>query len=229
MNARSRTRWALVGATLLLAACGILSPRSPASIRLSSPGAELALGESVVLSAQVLDEDGAVMEGVAVTWSSSQPAVASVAGGLVVGRSPGAAQITASVGEIRQSASIVVYGPFILSITSRVTSAEWDTTTAQYKCEFTLTASADGGRGGASAEWSTGEVEFRLANGAIFPFLLSTTDLLDYFGSSHIFTGETQVANRIAWSNTQFILVYTIRANMPGGTLSSSLVFVDCF
>ena len=119
--------------------------------------------------------------------------------------------------------------PFVISISSVVTSAEWNNETERYECSFTLTASAGGGSAGAYAEWQSGEGQWRYFNGNAEPFSLNNTDLLDIFGNARISTGATQVANRFAWSEAQFDFAFTFRASLPDGTLSSVFVFVDCF
>ncbi len=66
-----------------------------------------ALGQSVRLTAEVVDHDGRVLPGVAVSWSSGDAAVASVdSSGLVRGVAVGEATITATVGSARGTARI---------------------------------------------------------------------------------------------------------------------------
>ena len=117
----------------------------------------------------------------------------------------------------------------VISIASAVTSAEWNSEAERYECRFTLTASADGGGAGASAEWQSSDGQWRYFNGNTEPFSLNRTDLLDIFGSPGISTGATQVANRLAWSVAEFDLAFTFKASLPDGSLSSTFVFVDCF
>ena len=60
-----------------------------------------ALGHSVRLSAQVRDQNGQVMPGVGVAWTSSSPGVATVdATGLVTAVANGATTITATVASV---------------------------------------------------------------------------------------------------------------------------------
>ena len=76
---------------------------SPASSRLA------ALGATVQLRAEVLDQYGQVMSGVAVGWSSSDAAVTAVdASGLVTAAGNGAATITATAGSASGSAAVAV-------------------------------------------------------------------------------------------------------------------------
>ena len=227
---RRRTAFgSLLAVTAFLAACGeSIAPPIPTTLTLSPTSLTLALGESAGLSALVSDQFGGAMFE-PVTWSSSRPSVASVGpSGIVEAVAPGTALITASVAGLQTSAQVTVLAPFVLSISATVTSAGFNTQSNRYECRYLLTASAQGGTVDASAEWRSGEWEFRYVNGTVQTILLDATDLLDYFGSSRISTGATQIANRIAWASLQFDLVYTIRANMSDGTLSSTLVFVNC-
>lgn len=68
-----------------------------------------ALDDTVRLSAQVLDQNGQVMAGAAVTWATSEPAVATVDGsGLVTAAGNGSAIVTATSGAVSGSATVTV-------------------------------------------------------------------------------------------------------------------------
>ena len=80
----------------------------------------MALGETVQLAAEVRDQEGRVMEGVPVAWSSADPTVAAVdSAGLVTAVGTGAAAVTATAGSasgeavvtVMQSAGSVVVSP----------------------------------------------------------------------------------------------------------------------
>jgi YVTN family beta-propeller protein len=91
----------LVGCTFgLLAGCGgqTVEPQPvPARIVLSQDSIKLRVGESVQLTAVVLDSAGSQITGAAVTFTTSDQAVAAVtAGGLVTGEGAGTAAITAT-------------------------------------------------------------------------------------------------------------------------------------
>ncbi|MDE2728366.1 MAG: Ig-like domain-containing protein [Gemmatimonadota bacterium] len=78
----------------------------PASVSLMSAG------ETVQLSAIVYDRNDTVIPGAAVTWSSSDPSVASVStSGLVTAKMNGEVQVTASFGDQSGSARIEVVIP----------------------------------------------------------------------------------------------------------------------
>ena len=127
-----RHRTLIVAAATLSAALWALScgdgatepppdPPRPTMVRVTPATAELtALGATVQLNAQVLDQYGQVMAGAAVTWSSGDASVAAVDGsGLVTAAANGAATITATAGEasgkavvtVMQSAGSVIVSP----------------------------------------------------------------------------------------------------------------------
>ncbi len=67
------------------------------------------LGQTAQLTAQVRDQNGSVMTGASVTWSSSAPAVVSISsGGLATAVSEGAAVVSARAGSASGAASITV-------------------------------------------------------------------------------------------------------------------------
>jgi outer membrane protein assembly factor BamB len=74
------------------------------------PTAELtALGASVQLSAQVLDQNGQAMAGAAVTWSSGSATIATVSGtGLVTAVQNGSVTITGTSGSVSGNAAVTV-------------------------------------------------------------------------------------------------------------------------
>ena len=77
---------------------------APASVTLA------ALGDTARLVAQVRDQSGSLMAGVAVTWSSSAPGTVTVdATGLVTAVAAGSATITAAAGSVSGSAAVAVH------------------------------------------------------------------------------------------------------------------------
>ena len=84
--------------------------QTPASIVIDPNNATLtAFGETVQLSARVLDPDRFAIEGAGVTWQSSDETVATVnAAGLVTAVSNGVAGITAAVGDISAKVDVTV-------------------------------------------------------------------------------------------------------------------------
>ena len=107
------------GTTLVTATSGNVSTfatihvvveREAVSITITPSSATLtSVGETVQLEAVVYDVDGAVIPGALVEWTSSGPAVATVdANGLVTAVSNGTVQITATSGEVKAGATIIV-------------------------------------------------------------------------------------------------------------------------
>ena len=116
-------------AVLLLAACGGDSTTAPSAgsggstttpvattIELSESALTFAaLAATTQLTATVKDQNGATMSGASVTWSSSNPAVATVLGnGLVTAISVGSAHVLAQSGSVSAMASVTV-APFYLA------------------------------------------------------------------------------------------------------------------
>ena len=97
---------------LLTIACsgdGATPPPSPASITLSPATLLLRIGEQRSFAAAVLDASARPLPGRPVTWSSSDPAVATVeTSGAVTGIAPGQATITARSGAVAGAAIVDV-------------------------------------------------------------------------------------------------------------------------
>ncbi len=85
-------------------------PPRPTTVTVSPATSQLtALGATVQLTASVLDQNGQAIAGATVTWASSDPAVATVAGaGLVTAVGNGSATITASAGTASGTAVVTV-------------------------------------------------------------------------------------------------------------------------
>lgn len=87
------------------------SPAPVATVSVSPPNATLDIGGTVQLKAVATDASGNVLTGRSVTWSSANPAVATVASGLVTAVSAGTARITAESEGKSGSAEITVSAP----------------------------------------------------------------------------------------------------------------------
>lgn len=94
----------------LILACDSTDPPVATTINVSpSTGAFVALGETLQLSASVLDQNGEPLADATVTWTSSDPAVATVnASGLVTAAGNGNARVTASSGGASGNAAVTV-------------------------------------------------------------------------------------------------------------------------
>ncbi|MHA7630775.1 Ig-like domain-containing protein [Corallococcus sp. M7] len=79
-----------------------------AALTLSPNGATLLVGESLTLAAQAVDDSGHVLRNVQVTWSSQLPSYATVNDGRVTGVAPGGSVITAKVGSVSTTLTVVV-------------------------------------------------------------------------------------------------------------------------
>lgn len=126
-------------------------------VRVTPATAELtALGATTQLAAEVRDQNGQVMGGASVTWSSGTPEVAVVdASGLVTAASEGTATITATAGSVSGTATVTV--------AQRVITVEVfpGTDTLAAGDTLRLTASAADANGNAVAgavfEWATSD------------------------------------------------------------------------
>ena len=100
-------------------------PPRPATVTVTPSTAQIAaLGATVQLSTEVLDQNGRVMVGAAVAWSSSATAVATVGGsGLVTAAANGTATITAAAGAVSESATVSV-DQMVSSVTVSPATAE---------------------------------------------------------------------------------------------------------
>lgn len=101
-----------IAAVMLSLACSdSTGPEVPkiGAVRITVTPAMMAIGDSVQLAATVLDEGGVAMPGQSVTWSSSNPSVASVrASGIVSAHAGGAAFVRVASGGKADSVGILV-------------------------------------------------------------------------------------------------------------------------
>lgn len=117
--------------------------------------------------------------------------------------------------------------PFAVVFSDSIRSVE--TTTEEVRCRFTLRAQATGGVTGDFARWTSGTGQWiDVATAQRRDFELTAADLLDYFGADRIRAGERLEATRIGSWDRPFNLLYTIRTEMPDGSLRSSDIWVYC-
>jgi hypothetical protein len=94
---------------VVLVCAGWAWAQGPAvGIYLSSPEPRLVAGEQVQLAATSRDSTGRIRSGDSFTWTSSDPAVASVSSGVVTALRPGFADITAAIGNVRSNLRLQV-------------------------------------------------------------------------------------------------------------------------
>ena len=155
---------ATLSATLWAYACGdgatepptpTPDPPRPTTVTVTPATTQLtALGATVQLSAEVRDQNGQVMAGPAVTWSSSATAVATVSGsGLVTAAGNGTATITATAGAVSGSAAVTV-AQMVSSVTVSPTA---DTLVEGDTLHLSAAAVDAGGHAvtGAEFEWAS--------------------------------------------------------------------------
>ena len=132
-------------------------PPRATTVTVTPAAAELtALGETVRFTAQVLDQNGNVMAGAAVTWSSSDASVAAVdASGLATAAGSGTATITATSG----SASGTAAGTVAQAPGSVVVTPAADTVTRGDTLRLSAEAFDDNGHVIANAdfEWTSSD------------------------------------------------------------------------
>ena len=98
-----------------------------ATVTVTSPAASLVVGATLPLSVTARDRNGTVLLGRSVAWSSSEPAVATVAAsGVLTAVAAGTATITATI-EGKSGAAVVT----VVSIPSRIVSGQLYAPTAQ--------------------------------------------------------------------------------------------------
>jgi hypothetical protein len=104
---------AMIIALGLTSACDATGPgEQPASVQLSAPTPEVAVGTTVQITAVVLNSTGALIAGQQVQWTSLDPTIASVSpGGLVTALAAGTARIRGTVGSASGTLSLIVLPP----------------------------------------------------------------------------------------------------------------------
>lgn len=121
--------------------------------------------------------------------------------------------------------------PFSLALAGSVRQVGWNEQTQprRYECRYTLTARALGGRASDVATWLESEWQFRYEDGTSWTYGMDLVEVLDYWGSNTIRSGETQEANRVAWGYKRFNLAYTFRFQEPDGRVRSEFLHVNCY
>lgn len=87
---------------------GVTVEQRATTVNLSSPQDSLIVGDSIRMTAEALDAAGSTVAGAVFVWESSDTAIATVNDdGWVLARAPGAVQITATLGEMAASTSLI--------------------------------------------------------------------------------------------------------------------------
>lgn len=166
MRLRKRARTCAVGilASLALTACGGADgPSTPpdpgvnvSQVRVSGP-ASLDEGQTVTLQATAMTAAGTVVAAATFTWTSSDPTIATVAGGRVVGVKAGNATIAATSGSASGSIAIVVKPVPVGSIT--IVPATPTLTVGQSVQLSAVTKDSSGGTlAGRTVSWTSSNV-----------------------------------------------------------------------
>ena len=112
---RALQRVRIVAVLVLIAACGggeTTAPKVVATVELSSLTLNLAPGQSMPLTATAREAAGTVIAGRAVSWTSTDPTIATVsAGGVVSAIADGVASVVAAIDGRTGSATITVRTP----------------------------------------------------------------------------------------------------------------------
>jgi serine/threonine-protein kinase len=101
-----------------------VTPAAVAEVRLTPAGDSLSVGQAVQLTAAARDAHGGTLSDRKVAWESSDTSVATVSAGLVTGRRPGTARITAAVEDHTATAQIKVLPPPVDPAVERVRAVQ---------------------------------------------------------------------------------------------------------
>jgi hypothetical protein len=225
-----RVRAVFVGLLVASGCSESIPPLIPTTIVVSPIEASLGIGETVQLTAVISDQNGATMP-LQATWGTSDPTVASVsvASGLVRGVAAGVAKVSAHYEGLAASISTTVLAPFEIAISGNTSSYYLDDSSQRWRCHFGVTTTATGGRTSDFASWTSGEIQYRYAAGSSSTVALTATDLLDWFGSDRLVSGETKTAYRVgSFSSALSRMDITLRATLPDRSLRSRFVSISC-
>ncbi len=107
----ANTVWATAGEVTGRASVTVVAA-TPASVAVQPAAATLSVGATVQLAATVKDGSGAPLSGLAVTWASARPAIATVsAAGVVTAVAAGIDTVTATAGGVSGRAVVTVTAP----------------------------------------------------------------------------------------------------------------------
>jgi uncharacterized protein YjdB len=185
----------------------------PVSAVIVSPGqASVTAGQTLQLSAQVTDDQGNVLTGRPVTFTSGSPAVATVsASGLVTGVAPGTSTITATSGDKNGTATITVTPVPVATV---VISPDQPNVTVGQSVQLSATAKAANGQEltGRNVAWTSGapSVASVSSTGSVIGLAAGTAVI---FASIDGVTGTTLVTVRQ-------VSVATVTVTPPSATVA---------
>ncbi|MGQ0643797.1 MAG: Ig-like domain-containing protein [Gemmatimonadaceae bacterium] len=117
---------------------------TPTSLAIIPGSATISLGASTGLTAEVKDQGGNVISGQPVSWSSANPAVATVSSsGVVTGVTAGSAVISATSGSLSDQATITVIGASIASVSVSPSSVQLSASGTRQLSAIALDASGN--------------------------------------------------------------------------------------
>ena len=174
----------LVGQTLFAAltlSCGgeSTAPVTAASVTLSASSVALPVGSTHSLTAITKDAGGTVLTNHPITWSSSNSAVATVAGGIITGVSVGSATITATADGVSASVELQVLTP-VFAISVSPASPSIGTGSTQQLSAATLGATGET-LSGRTIAWSSSNPAIATVNattGLVTGVAVGTTSIL---------------------------------------------------
>lgn len=115
--ARKSLFFGLLMMAAVMACDDAVAPRVPSFVVVDPPVAILEVGDTVRLTAKVVDQDGDPMGSESITWQSSDEGVAEVdADGIVTAVSDGVTTISASSGALNLGAEVTVHGPPVADV-----------------------------------------------------------------------------------------------------------------
>ncbi|HTA74824.1 MAG TPA: Ig-like domain-containing protein [Gemmatimonadaceae bacterium] len=191
------------------------SPASVASVTVSPATASITAGKTVQLTATLKDSVGNVLGGRTVTWSSSNPSVATVSSnGVVTGVAAGTATISAASGGQQGSAQITVNAVVVSSVQ---VSPGWANLSARQTLQLTATPLDANGNpmGGVTIAWLSNAPSLASVSSSGLVTVLSTTG-----------TGSVQIY-ATAGGQTGHSTITFIAAPVATVTLSSTTVTLN--
>ncbi len=114
--------YSALAAAALVMGCGSSEPTKPSvtvtTVSVTVGTSQLEVAGTQAATAEVRDQNNAIVTGKSVTWASSSPAVATVsADGLITAVAPGTASIIATVDGKSGNASVLVVAPKVVTLT----------------------------------------------------------------------------------------------------------------
>jgi hypothetical protein len=120
-------------------------------------------------------------------------------------------------------------GPFALTVTTTLRSAEIDLTDDQpYICEYKCIAKSEGGEKGEYADWLGGRLEWIVDDSVMHTFNLSAAELLDRFGDGSIGRNQKQSFVRSASSADPYDLRVVLSARHSSGEVLADSALITC-